>query len=143
MTLRVYLDQEGGGGGVDLDVLAQVSRQLGDLLDVHDIVPGRYTLEVSSPGVNRRLRVPDQFRRYIGQRVRVRATEPIEGRRTFTGVLRGVDASGVTVAADGREEFVPFALIAHANYEHDFSAERGRRAGAARRHHAAGTEPGH
>ena len=69
MVLRLYLDRE---SGVSLDDLSRVSRQLGDLLDVHDAVPGPYTLEVSSPGINRRLRRPEHFLRYLGKRVRVR-----------------------------------------------------------------------
>src|SRR5882724_1531009 len=74
MILRLFLDRE---GGVGLDDLTRVSRQLGDLLDVHDTVPGRYLLECSSPGIDRRLRRPDHFRRYIGKAVRVRTVAPI------------------------------------------------------------------
>ena len=142
-VLRLYLDQQGGGGSVDLDTLASVSREVSDAVDVHDIIPGRYTLEVSSPGINRRLRVAEQFRRYIGRRVRVRVTTPIEGRRSFLGTLRAVDAQGVTIAGEGREDFVPFGTIAQANYEHDFANDRGQRTGGARRRHAAGTQSGH
>ena len=141
-TLRVYLDQA-GGGRIDLDALTRVSRQLGDLLDVYDFIPGPYNLEVSSPGVNRRLRVPDHFRRYIGQRVRVRATEPINGRRSFLGILRAVEADGVVVAEDGREDFVPFDTIAQANYEYDFGPKRNPPKGGARRQHATGTQSRH
>jgi ribosome maturation factor RimP len=141
-TLRVYLDQA-GGGGVDLDALTRVSRQLGDVLDVYDFIPGPYNLEVSSPGVNRRLRLPDHFRRYIGQRVRVRATAPINGRRTLLGVLRAVEADGVVVADDGREDFVPFDAIAQANHEYDFGSKRNPPKGGARRLHATGTQSRH
>src|SRR5215471_8600292 len=66
--LRLMLERE---GGASLDDLTRVHRQLSDLLDVHDLVPWRYTLEVSSPGVNRPLFRPNHYRRYIGQRVRV------------------------------------------------------------------------
>ena len=141
-TLRVYLDKA-GGGGIDLDVLTRFSRQLGDVLDVYDFVPGPYNLEVSSPGVNRRLRLPDHFRRYIGQRVRVRATEPINGRRTFLGTLRAVDPEGVIVADESREDFVPFDAIAHANHEYDFGSKRNPPKGGARRQHATGTQSRH
>ncbi len=123
-VLRVYMDGQ-GGGGVDLETLSQVSRELSAVLDVDDTIPGRYTLEVSSPGINRRLRVPEQFRRYIGQRVRVRSTEPIGGRRTFLGTLVAVQADGVVVDTDGHESFVPFASVAQANYEYDFGADHG------------------
>ena len=142
-TLRVYLDRQGGDSPVDLDSLARASRQLSPLLDVHDLVPGRYTLEVSSPGINRRLRLPGHFRRYIGQRVRVRAAVPIEGRRTFVGTLEAVDERGVTVCGTDRKDIVPFSLIAQANYEHDFGARFPAPAGGPRRHHATGTESRH
>jgi ribosome maturation factor RimP len=125
-VLRVYLDREGGSGGVDLDALTRVSRELSAALDVDDLIPSRYTLEVSSPGINRRLRVPAQFQRYIGEQVRVRTFEPIDGRRTFLGTLRAVHIDGVVITTTpDREDFVPFNAIAHANYEHDFSAKRG------------------
>lgn len=141
--LRVYLDQA-GGGGIDLESLTRFSRQMGDVLDVHDFIPGPYNLEVSSPGVNRRLRVPDHFRRYVGQRVRVRATEPIAGRRTISGILRAVEADGVVVADDeGRDDFVPFDAIAQANHEYDFGSKRNSPKGGARRQHDTGTQSRH
>jgi ribosome maturation factor RimP len=118
MILRVFADRA-GGGGVSLDDLAKISRQLGDLLDVHDVVPGAYTLELSSPGIDRRLRLPDHFRRYLGKRVRVRSTVPISGRRVFNGVLEAVDGEGVRVGIDGASHFIPFIEIAQANYEAD------------------------
>jgi ribosome maturation factor RimP len=114
MVLRLFLDRE---GGVRLDDLARVSRQLGDLFDVQDAVPGVYTLEVSSPGINRRLRRPDHFGRYIGQKVRIRAVAPIEGRRSFAGVLEGVQEDGVRIADQAGSHFIRFADIAQANYE--------------------------
>ena len=141
-TLRVYLDKA-GGGGIDLDSLTRFSRQLGDVIDAYDAIAGPYKLEVSSPGVNRRLRLPDHFRRYIGQRVRVRATEPINGRRTFLGTLRAVDPEGVIVADESREDFVPFDAIAHANHEYDFGSKRNPPKGGARRQHATGTQSRH
>jgi ribosome maturation factor RimP len=140
--LRVYLDQA-GGGGIDLESLTRFSRQIGDVLDAHDLIPGPYNLEVSSPGVNRRLRVPEHFRRYLGQRVRVRATEPIAGRRTISGTLRAVDADGVVLAEDGREDFVPFDAIAQANHEYDFGSKRNPSKGGARRQHDTGTQSRH
>ena len=123
-VLRVYLDRAGGATdparGVTLDELSRFSRQLSDLLDVHQAVPGRYTLEASSPGINRRLRVPSHYARYIGQRVRVRTAEPLDGRRVFVGALREVRADGIVVGELPGEQFIRFAEIAQANYEHDF-----------------------
>jgi ribosome maturation factor RimP len=124
MVLRVYLDRAGGGslegGGVTLDELTRFSRQLGDLLDVHEVVTGRYTLEASSPGINRRLRLPAHFARYLGKRVRVRTTEPIGGRRVFVGVLQKVSNEGVIVGELPGEQFIRFDEMGQANYQHDF-----------------------
>ena len=114
MVLRLYLDRD---GGVSLDDLSRVSRQIGDLLDVHDAVPGTYTLEVSSPGINRRLRRPEHFLRYLGQRVRVRTTNPVNGRRVFVGTLEAVETGGIQVRAHDGSRSIGFADIAQANYE--------------------------
>jgi len=116
LVLRLFLDRI-GGGGVSLDDLSRVSRQLGDVLDVHDAVPGAYTLEVSSPGINRRLRHPDHFRRYLGQKVRVRAVGPLDGRRVFTGILEQVADDAIVVTDAGGSHTLRFAEIAQANYE--------------------------
>ncbi len=117
-VLRFYLDRE---GGVTIDDLAPMSRRLGDVLEVHDVVPGRYTLEVSSPGINRRLRRPDHFRSYVGKRVRVRTIEHHRGRRSFVGPLRSVEHEGVVVEIAEGDQFIRFDDIAQANYEHEFT----------------------
>ena len=114
MVLRLYLDRE---GGVTLDDLTRVSRELGDLLDVHDAVPGTYTLECSSPGINRRLRRPDHFRRYLGKKVRVRMVVPVDGRRVLVGTLEAVEGDGIRVHEQASSHFVGFAEMAQANYE--------------------------
>lgn len=118
-VLRVYLDRE---GGPSLDDLTRVSRQLSDLLDIHDVVEGPYTLEVSSPGVNRLLKRPGHFVRFIGKRIRVRTRELIEGRRSFLGLLKEVREEGIMIFQDSREFHIPFSFIERANYEHDWSA---------------------
>jgi ribosome maturation factor RimP len=117
MVLRLYLDRCDGVGGVSLDDLTRVSRQLGDVLDVHDAIPGSYNLEVSSPGINRRLRRPDHFRRYLGKKVRVRTAAPLDGRRAFVGVLDAVDADGIVLGTAEGNHTIRFAEIAQANYE--------------------------
>src|SRR5690348_11749158 len=83
-VLRLYLDTE---GGPNIDDLSRVSRDLSERLDSDDVVPGAYTLEVSSPGINRPLKTPAHFARYVGKRIRVRTREKIDGRRSFLGVL--------------------------------------------------------
>lgn len=141
-TLRVYLDRA-GGGGIDLDSLTKFSREAGDVLDVHDLIPGRYNLEVSSPGVNRRLRVPEHFRRFIGQRVRLRLNEPLDGRRTLLGTLAAVEADGVVLDDGARRDFCPFDRIAQANHEYDFGSKPLTSKGPARRQHDSGTQSRH
>ena len=114
----------GAARGVSIDELAQISRQISDLLDVHaDTVPGTYTLEVSSPGVNRPLTRPAHFAAFVGKRVHVRTRTPVDERNSFRGTLDSVGDDGivVTVPGSGRHE-IPFAAIARANYQHEFPA---------------------
>lgn len=117
-VLRFYLDR--AEGGISVDELTTMSRRLGHLVELDEFVPDRYTLEVSSPGINRRLRRPEHFQRFVGKRVRVRTVGPIEGRRAFVGALVAVEDEGIRVAAGTGERFFAFADIAQANYEHDF-----------------------
>lgn len=120
-VLRFYLDRV--EGGVTIDTLTAMSRRLGHVIEAHDVVPGRYLLEVSSPGINRRLRQPDHFRRYIGKRVRVRVLDRSRGKREFVGLLSEVEEGGVVLGAATGDLFIAFDNIAQANYEHDFAAK--------------------
>ena len=119
-VLRLYLDKD---GGPNMDDLSQVSRELSALLDVHDVVEGVYTLEVSSPGINRPLKLPEHFKRFLGKTVRVRTRELVQGRRSFLGSLLDVSADKIAVNQDGTRFEIPFAVIEKSNYEHDWSAE--------------------
>jgi len=124
MILRVLVDRE---GGVTLDELARVSRELSDLLEVHEVIATPHTLEVSSPGVNRPLRRREHFVRFTGKRIRVRSATAIDGRWNFLGTL--VEATDADIALrleDGVEVRIPFAAVTRANYEHDFGRERPR-----------------
>ena len=118
-VLRLYLDKH---GGPNIDELGRVSRQLSELLDTQDIVEGSYTLEVSSPGINRPLKKPEHFRRFIGKRVRVRTGDMIEGRRSFLGILSEVTGEKIKVEVEGKQYDIPFSTIEKSNYEHDWSA---------------------
>jgi ribosome maturation factor RimP len=84
-VLRLYIDKV---GGVTIDDCVRVSREIGDLIDVKDIVAHEYVLEVSSPGLNRPLKKERDFLRYLGRIIKVRMKAPIHGRRNFTGHLR-------------------------------------------------------
>ena len=118
-VLRVYLDKE---GGPNVDDLGRVSRQLSELLDSQDIVEGSYTLEVSSPGINRPLKKPEHFHRFIGKRVRIRTGDMIDGRRSFLGILSEVSGDTIRIEVEGKPYQIPFTMIEKSNYEHDWSA---------------------
>jgi ribosome maturation factor RimP len=124
--LRLVLDRE---GGITLDSLADVSREVSDLLDAHDIVPGGYTLECSSPGVNRPLKTRSDFARFCGKSVRVRTRAPIDGTRSFAGRLVETFEDCIEIEDRSRGRLsVPYPLIEKAHYEHDFADDfRGRR----------------
>jgi ribosome maturation factor RimP len=109
--LRVTVDQE---GGVDLDAISAVSERISRRLDVEGFDPGPYTLEVSSPGVERSLRRPQDFARRVGQKVKVRTVEPLEGSRTHSGTIAAADEDGVIVATEAGERRVPYGDIASA-----------------------------
>jgi ribosome maturation factor RimP len=119
-VLRLYLDKQ---GGPDVDDLSRMSRDLSELLDADEVVDGTYTLEVSSPGVNRPLKRPEHFLPFVGKNVRVRTRELIKGRRSFIGPLLEVSADKIALNQDGTRCEIPFTLIEKSNYEHDWSAE--------------------
>lgn len=96
-VLRILLDSE---RGTTLDDCTRVHRQLSDLLDVHDPIPWRYTLEVSSPGLRRPLLRPSHYRRYLGQPVRLQTKTAVDGKRTFTGPLCRVEDHAVGLVDD-------------------------------------------
>jgi ribosome maturation factor RimP len=117
-VLRLYMDKE---GGANVDDLSRVSRQLSELLDTRETIEGAYTLEVSSPGINRPLKKPEHFARFVGKRVRIRTREMIDGRRSFLGILQEVFADRIMVLQEGRPYQIPFSIIEKSNYEHDWS----------------------
>jgi len=94
-TLRVTVDKP---GGIDLDAVSEATLVVSDALDHNDPVPGRYTLEVSSPGVERPLRTPEHFRRFVGTSVAVKTRPAVEGDRRLEGTLEAADDEGVVVA---------------------------------------------
>jgi ribosome maturation factor RimP len=106
--LRVFIDNE---QGITADDCQKVSYQVSGVLDVEDPIPGRYTLEVSSPGLDRILFKPAEFERFAGQQVKLRTTSPIEGRRRFTGRIAGVQGRNVVIVLEGQEFSLPFDQI--------------------------------
>jgi ribosome maturation factor RimP len=118
-VLRLYMDKQ---GGPSVDDLSRVSHRLSDLLDTENAIESAYTLEVSSPGINRPLKKPEHFARYLGKRIRIRTRDMIEGRRSFLGILGQVLADSVILMQEGRQYQIPFSIIDKSNYEHDWSA---------------------
>jgi len=106
--LRLYIDAP---PGISLDDCERVSRQVSAILDSEDPIPGQYTLEVSSPGLDRVLRKPEHFRRFAGNRIRLQLEVPIEGRKRFTGTLLEARDDGIALEVDGVRRVFGYAQI--------------------------------
>ena len=109
--LRLYIDRE---GGVTLEDCARVSRQVSAELDADDPLPGRYTLEVSSPGLDRPLVRPADYTRFLGKEAQVQTHEALAGRKRFKGTLAGADAVGIRIDVDGVSYAITYAQIERA-----------------------------
>ena len=107
-VLCIYIDSE---DGITVDDCAQVSQQVGSLLDVEDTINGEYTLEVSSPGMDRLLFRLDQFPAYVGEDIEIRLRTPYDGRRKFKGALKGVEGHDIVVHVDNHEYLLPHDAI--------------------------------
>lgn len=99
-VLRLFIDKE---GGITIDDCAEVSRFVGPLLDLEDYIVSTYTLEVSSPGIDRPLRKPSDFERFEGEAIKVHTLTPIQGRRRFKGILTGYRDGLVLFDDEGSE----------------------------------------
>jgi ribosome maturation factor RimP len=125
MVLRVQIDRPGPAStaeeSVSVEDCARVSRDLGTVLDVEEIVPTAYTLEVSSPGLDRPLRRADDYRRFAGRRAKLVVRPAVDGQTFFKGRLGGMDGADVIVEGDdGRQHRVPIDVITRANLEVEF-----------------------
>ena len=109
--LRVYIDSE---QGISVDDCQTVSYQVSGILDVNDPIPGHYTLEVSSPGMDRLLFRPDDYRRFAGSLVKLRRAWPVDGRRKFKGRLQGLDDGNVLLELDGEQVSLPLDQVEQA-----------------------------
>jgi ribosome maturation factor RimP len=116
-VLRIYLDRE---GGITVEDCAEASRELGAILEVRDLIPNRYVLEVSSPGLTRSLKKPGDFNKYQNRSVKIKLFLPLEGRRNFKGKLLGLKEDKVCVESERRIYEIPMQNIAKANLELDF-----------------------
>ena len=108
-TLRLTIDKE---GGVTLDACAAFSRRVGATLEAEDPIPGAYNLEVSSPGLDRRLVKGTDYERFAGQEAKIVMASPVEGRRNFHGIVRGLESGEVLLEIEGGKLVrLPFAAI--------------------------------
>jgi len=110
-TLRFYID---GPEGIDVDDCARASHVLSELLDADDPMPGEYSLEVSSPGLDRVLRTPEHFARFVDNRVKVELQVPRDGRKRYTGMLRRTDGESIEMDVDNFSVSIKLAEISRA-----------------------------
>ena len=111
-VLRIYIEKD---PLVEIEDCEKVSRQVSGLLDVEDPISGKYTLEVSSPGMDRQLFSLEQYTRFVGAQVAIKLARAFEGRKKFQGLLAGVENDEVVVQIDGEEYLLPFETIDKAN----------------------------
>jgi ribosome maturation factor RimP len=112
--VRIYIYAQ---KGISVDDCAAVSVQVGSVFDVEDPISGEYTLEVSSPGMDRLLFRLDQYAGYIGERVELRLRSAFEGRRKFKGILKGIEGDDVVIQADDHEYLLPHSAIEKARVQ--------------------------
>lgn len=121
--LRLLVDKP--GGGISLSDLEKLTPVLGDLLDVYDPIEGRYTLEISSPGVDRPLRKLTHFEACKGERVRIKTHRAHDGQKAFLGKLLSVSPTGIEIddETSHRQVAIGFDDMKEANYEYDFERD--------------------
>ena len=111
-VLRLYIDK---AGGVQMEDCERVSRQVSSVMDVEDPISSEYTLEVSSPGMDRSFYKLEQYKDYVGSQIQVRLRIAFDGRKKFSGLLKGIENDEIIIEADGEEYLLPFELIDKAN----------------------------
>ena len=122
-TLRVIVDTPEGDGRVPVEECARVSREIGSHLDASDLIPAHYTLEVSSPGLDRVLAREKDFAAACGREVQIEVRAPKDGRRRFRGRLISFDEAVARLLVDGEEIEIAFAEVAKANAVYEFTRE--------------------
>jgi ribosome maturation factor RimP len=115
-VLRVVLDRPGPNAtpqeSVSIEDCARVAEELGTMLDVDDVVPGAYTFEVSSPGLDRPLRNAEDYRRFAGRWAKIVTSQPVERQTAFNGRLKGIDGDDVLFESEGKKAMrLPLKLI--------------------------------
>ncbi len=118
-VLRIYIDNE---DGIQLDDCSRVSHQVSGVLDVEDPIPGHYTLEISSPGLDRLLFRAEHFQRFSGHKAHIRLYAPQDGRKKFTGELLGMDGQDVLLSVDSEVYRLPLNAIEKARLVPEFES---------------------
>ena len=124
-VLRFYIDKE---GGLTLSHCSHLSAQIGDLLEVKDLIPHRYTLEISSPGLNRTLKREGDFKTHVGEIIQVKTAQPIDQRRNFKGTLLECRDGEIIISSDNQEFLIPISFISKANLQYQFSDPKKKKA---------------
>lgn len=115
--LRVFIDKN---EGVNIDDCSEISYLLSPLFDVEDLIPGNYSLEISSPGLDRPLKKMADFEKFAGNKIRLRTKTPMNGRGNFKGILQGVDGNEVLVKVDQQIFRIPHPNIHKARVDVDW-----------------------
>jgi ribosome maturation factor RimP len=116
-VLRLIIDRE---GGVTLDDCTAASREISQLLDIEDFIDQAYTLEVSSPGLDRPLKTLADYQRFIGRKARIKTSEPIHGEHVFIGRIQNTEGEAIILEIGSREVTIPFARVDRARLEVEF-----------------------
>ena len=116
-VLRIYIDRE---GGVTIDACARVSREVGDLIDIKEIIGHEYILEVSSPGLNRPLTKEKDLIRAVGKKIKVKTETPLNGRRNFEGVLQAFKGGDLHLEIDNQPVVLSWSDVEKANLVYGF-----------------------
>ncbi len=114
--LRLYIERP--EGPVTIEDCQKASRAVSAVLDVEDVVKARYALEVSSPGLNRPLKTAADFQRFVGELVRLKTAEPIDGRANYFGTLKGMDGDSILMNVDGVDHRIPMDKLGKARLEY-------------------------
>ncbi len=119
--LRIFIDSD---NGITVDDCGRVSNQLSAALDVEDLIPVAYILEVSSPGMDRVLFIPAHYARYLGKQIKVRTRLPVEKRRNFVGKLLAADDDNISMQVEGNTYEIPYDVIDRARLVLDIRPQR-------------------
>ena len=111
-VLRVFIDKE---GGVTLEDCQKISSLVGDLIEVEEVIEPAYTMEVSSPGLNRVLKKEKDFIRFSGKKIGIQCHAPLNGRKKFTGILKDFKNQSIHLEVDGQLQIIPINRVAKAN----------------------------